>query len=648
MKLRSWNRLRKRIGNAVEALEDKKLLAADLLTIESTTDGIALTFSEPVSPGPGTGNIVLSDAADGSLIEVINVNSDQASFADAVVTIDPSVSIAEGTTVAVSIDAGAVISGTETASVDIFSEDFEGVELENSLLVPRFDDYVAVFTGILDVQVAGDYTFGINSDDGQTLAIDLDQDGLDFIDDEIIYDDTTHGRQDRLSTCGATEQVQSCEGFGQGPITLEVGQYEFGFFYFDRSGGSGGEFFYGPGNLEVWDADAFAIVGDASKGIGVVDGITVTTYKEVPGATVGNLQAAEALIEDEDTIIGSEVLEFADVAENPGGRFSHDNAVPGAADWALANDENPFDYSNEGPLGWTNDNSDLIEGGAPEYNGWVWLDKEFWIAEQGDQSRTNFELGSGTLLVADPDAHDDYVDNGGQNQAACLPVLEFGPECGLFTASVDVATVYLNGVAENSLTLEFASSWWDEDTQSAEVRVQYFDAAGEAIGEPNVILRWESIPDSPNFKPVEDPDTGADARNELLTYDLENPAGAASAVVTFDMPYATNDWWWAIDNVVISAEVTGELAPAASGEVVIVDSPEGPSNASVGDFNSSGVIDFSDFLIVSSNFGKEGATPEEGDADGNGTVNFQDFLVVSANFNKTYEEVVDAMMAEMA
>ena len=507
------------------------------------------------------------------------------------------------------------------ADATIFFEDFESLPLENSLLVPPFDDYVAVFTGTLDVTEAGDYTFGINSDDGQLLAIDLEQDGIDIIDDEVIFDDTTHGRQDRYSTCGDVDQ--SCEGLGDDPFTLEVGQYEFMYLYFERGGGSGGEFFYGKGLQETWNADEFALVGDPSKGIGVVDGVTVTIYKETEGNAIGNLSAAEGAIFEDDLIIGTEKLEFADVAENPGGRFSVDNVIPGAAEWALANDPNPEDFTAEGPEGWTRDNSKLLEGGSAEYNGWTWLNKEFWVAQQGDQNRTNFELGEGTMLVADPDAHDDFIDNGGHQGAACLAVQEIGPECGLFTASVSTPQINLRNVEENTAVLEFASSWWDEDTQSAEGRVEFFAADGSSI-EERVLLRWESISDSENFKPVAGPDGDGNTRNELITIDLENPAEAAYMVVTFDMPYASNDWWWAVDNVKVTATTVDVVADPAS----------------VGDLDGDGEVGFGDFLILSSNFGQDvqgGAA--DGDLDEDGSVQFADFLALSNNFGKSVDEI---------
>ena len=555
-------------GQGLEVLEDKKLLAADLVSAEAGDNSLVLNFSTDIAAGPGTAAIVLSDS-DGVMLDMVPVNSDRVDIDGSTVTVTPNAEIPSGATVSVHIDQGAFVDGDTAGPAEFFTEDFESVELENSLLVPSFNDYVAVFSGTLNVTTAGEYTFGVNSDDGQTLAIDLGQDGVDLIDDEIIYDNNNHGRQDRLSTCAFDAALQSCEGTGDEAISMDVGEYEFIYMYYERGGGSGGEFFYAPGTHEIWDAEAFALVGDDSKGIGLVDGVTVTVYKEAEGVEIASLPDAEGVIDDDSLVIGEEKLDLADIAEDPGGRFDLDNAIPGAEAWAIENDPNPFDFSQTGPRGWINDNSDLIEGGAPEYNGWTYLDKEFWIAQQGDQNRTNYELASGTVLVADPDAHDDFIDNGGQDSAACLDVFEFGAECGLFTASASTPHLYLTGVAENSATLEFASSWWDEDTQSAELRVEYFDTSGASISD-NVLLRWESISDSPNYKPVMDAD-GNDARNELITLDLANPSDAASMVVTFDMPYATNDWWWAVDNVKVSGEVTGELFAGVMDDSVTVE-----------------------------------------------------------------------------
>ena len=53
-----------------------------------------------------------------------------------------------------------------------------------------------------------------------------------------------------------------------------------------------------------------------------------------------------------------------------------------------------------------------------------------------------------------------------------------------------------------------------------------------------------------------------------------------------------------------------------------------------GDANLDNDVNFADFLILSENFGQDGAW-REGDFDGDGTVRFPDFLALSANFGNT-------------
>ena len=61
----------------------------------------------------------------------------------------------------------------------------------------------------------------------------------------------------------------------------------------------------------------------------------------------------------------------------------------------------------------------------------------------------------------------------------------------------------------------------------------------------------------------------------------------------------------------------------------------------LGDVNGDGLVDFSDFLILSGNFGKEDVAPDSGDLDGDRAVGFGDFLILSQNFgqqNPAFEE----------
>ena len=194
------------------------------------------------------------------------------------------------------------------------------------------------------------------------------------------------------------------------------------------------------GTHEIFDADAFVLVGDASQGIGVTaDGITATTYKSalVEGALdeINSMERAELLVAgdivQEDGFPASEQVATADVWNTGGqGRFGDNHLLPG-----IEAPPPEFDWAPEGPEGWTKDTSFLEEnrpGGPPEYLGWNFLDKDFWIAEQSGQDRAQFELGQSILAIVDPDAYDDFVDidsDTGDNATDCEPLAPRGPYC---------------------------------------------------------------------------------------------------------------------------------------------------------------------------------------------------------------------------
>jgi hypothetical protein len=62
---------------------------------------------------------------------------------------------------------------------------------------------------------------------------------------------------------------------------------------------------------------------------------------------------------------------------------------------------------------WTIDDSVMPFIGDPlvgvtEFEGWTFVDKNWWIATAGDQDRSQFVSASGTIAVADPDEWDDF------------------------------------------------------------------------------------------------------------------------------------------------------------------------------------------------------------------------------------------------
>ncbi|MHC4351957.1 MAG: LamG domain-containing protein [Planctomycetota bacterium] len=182
------------------------------------------------------------------------------------------------------------------------------------------------------------------------------------------------------------------------------------------------------------------------------------------------------------------------------------------------------------PSGWSIDDSGVPGAGDPandgvtEWAGWSFANKEWWVETAEDQERSQFVLANGTVALVDPDEWDDG------NPAPGL-LNSF-----LSTPQIDVSTTEAGAGA---IQLKFDSSWRREDTQTANITVQFDD------GDPVEVLRYES----------EGADTGFvkdDAVSEAVTVDIDRPAAAKKMVVTFGMTDAGNDWWWAIDNVQIS------------------------------------------------------------------------------------------------
>ena len=249
-----------------------------------------------------------------------------------------------------------------------------------------------------------------------------------------------------------------------------------------------------------------------------------------------------------------------------------------------------------------------------------------------DQLRSQFTNASGNVAVADPDEWDDL---GTPN-----------PETlGTYNTFLSTGPIPISGLGAGVLKLGFDSSWRDEDNQRANVTVSY--DGGPAIE----ILRWTS---------TAGPDFHDDAPNEAVEIDLNNPGGAATAEITFGMEDAGNDWWWAIDNVVVFTPVIlqvdvqsgamtllGDAALSLTGYEVF--SPGDSLNATgwlqgnleaqgIGnadpppaDYNNNGTVDQADLGTWETAF----ETTSAGDGDSDGDSDGQDFLRWQSNLGKT-------------
>lgn len=184
---------------------------------------------------------------------------------------------------------------------------------------------------------------------------------------------------------------------------------------------------------------------------------------------------------------------------------------------------NGSDWTDVPPAGWTRDNSGVPEGPPPEFRGFTFMNKESWVATEGDQERSLFGSGSGTVMAADPDAFDDGTDI----------------DPNLFRATITTPAIPLGGVTPNSLVLNFNSSFRPYDTMTARVAVRFDDGSFANI------LEYTTA------------NSGGDSNlmrvDEAVTLDVANPAGAGDVQFRFEMSDAGNDWWWAVDNIQVTA-----------------------------------------------------------------------------------------------
>jgi len=205
-------------------------------------------------------------------------------------------------------------------------------------------------------------------------------------------------------------------------------------------------------------------------------------------------------------------------------------------------------WTNVPPASWIDDDTGVPGIGNPSNNngvfdwaGWNFANRDWWVTTAGDQRRSEFVNASGAIMVADPDEWDDANHPGGP------------PGGPWYDTFISTPSISLTGIQSNSVTLDFDSSWRPEfDSnfhQTANIVVSYDG------GIPIEILRWESNAASPDFHD--------NAPNEHVTLGLTNPPGAGSMVLTFGLFDAGNDWWWALDNIVVeglSALMHGNLS----------------------------------------------------------------------------------------
>lgn len=212
------------------------------------------------------------------------------------------------------------------------------------------------------------------------------------------------------------------------------------------------------------------------------------------------------------------------------GRSVHEN-IPGKNVW-----------TKKPPADWQIDDRGISgvrdpKLGVAEWKGWSFVDPVWWWKTAGNQHRSRFKRGTGVVAVADPD---EWSDRGNEKALKTYSTYLRTPE------------ISLKGMQPDTATLLFDSSWRGDNRQTATVQVS-FDG-----GDPVEVLHWGSQR-GPDFK--------AERTNEQVTVTLKNPDDARQMVITFGLSDAGNDWWWAIDNVEVTATPLPPAMVAGSGWV---------------------------------------------------------------------------------
>ena len=188
--------------------------------------------------------------------------------------------------------------------------------------------------------------------------------------------------------------------------------------------------------------------------------------------------------------------------------------------------DNTVVWTKTPPEGWTVDDSEMPFDGVRDWRGWSFASVAAWAFVAGDQRRSEFTKATGTAAIADPDEWDD-MDH----------------EAGDWNGYLSTPPISLANVEPNSVMVSFDSSWRPEAPQEAALTVS-FDG-----GDSQTLLYWTSFDGDEFFHP----DTST---NETVTVDANNPAGVSEMVLRWELFYAGNNWFWAIDNVLVSVPAT--------------------------------------------------------------------------------------------
>ena len=266
------------------------------------------------------------------------------------------------------------------------------------------------------------------------------------------------------------------------------------------------------------------------------DGATYQTLLELDSEILGNSVLVADLGVFNTGAVGADSmkLRFGYIEADNDWWFAVDNIVVTTPDGFL--DEEDFEGLDLQPFG------DANEGGTtePAYDGWTAMDVDSWTAQQGEQlGRTSLDLGANnTALVADPDAWDDFTQG-----ATALGYNSF------IARSYDLAAF-----DEQTLEITFDYEFASYDVQLGTVEVS-FD--GGTIWQTLLELDSAVLGNSVLVSSTDGPDPAGVRIVEPVSYSVANgdfDATSSEMLLRIGCTMADNDWWFAVDNILIEAD----------------------------------------------------------------------------------------------
>ena len=186
--------------------------------------------------------------------------------------------------------------------------------------------------------------------------------------------------------------------------------------------------------------------------------------------------------------------------------------------------QNILGWTHDPPENWSIDNLQMPNSGTLEWRGWSFASKQFWVMAE-DQQRGLFTLSNRNVAVADPDEWDDC---------------ENGADYGLFNSILTSPNFFVN--SDQTIQIIFDSHFRNEPPQ------EIFFTSTNSMGDEHILLNYSND--------LNDDNGGEDMLNEHLFFSVfsENDN---QIQFNWKMSDAGNNWFWAIDNILIQIQTPG-------------------------------------------------------------------------------------------